>query len=268
MESGFHLAGGQLTVTGPAEQLIADGRQVDFGVTAALFGAADVDVMLAGWSTAQTDGVGGAGSEDGRTVLPLRTQPVMLNSLPSNVCVRLSTAPEVPEVPEVTDTESAWWLVLRFRNQAGSGLTWRAGPPAEAFGAGWSAPLADLLTIDDAAADPATDAPRPPKAGTSTRPSEDVRVVHHADDEYYELLVDGEQAGLLVYHVIGSHLSITHTVIEPTYRGRGLSWVLVGRALDDIRARSVKVSNYCTVVRRFVELNPEYGDLFGMQRPA
>jgi hypothetical protein len=26
-ESGFHLASGELTVTGPAEQLIADGRQ-------------------------------------------------------------------------------------------------------------------------------------------------------------------------------------------------------------------------------------------------
>ena len=263
-ESGFHLAGGELTVTGPAEQLIADGRQVDFGVTAALFGGADVDVvMLAGWSSAQTDGVVGARAEDGCTVVPLRTQPVMLNSLPSSVCVRLSTG---PEVPEVTDTESAWELVLQFRNQAGSGLTWRAGLPAEAFGAGWSAPLADLLTIDDTAVDPATDAPRPPQ--TPTPPPEEVRVVHHADDEYYELLVDGEQAGLLIYHVIGSHLSITHTVIEPTYRGRGLSWVLVGRALDDIRTRSVKVSNNCTVVRRFVELNPEYGDLLGRPRPA
>jgi predicted GNAT family acetyltransferase len=259
-ESGFHLAGGELTVTGPAEQLIADGRQVDFGVTAALFGGADVDVvMLAGWSSAQTDGADGTRSEDGRTVLPLRTQPVMLNSLPSSVCVRLSTG---PEVPEVTNTESAWELVLQFRNQAGSGLTWRAGLPAEAFGAGWSAPLADLLTIDDTAVDPATD------ATTSNPPPEEVRVVHHADDEYYELLVDGEQAGLLIYHVIGSHLSITHTVIEPTYRGRGLSWALVGRALDDIRTRSVKVSNYCTVVRRFVELNPEYGDLLGTPRPA
>jgi predicted GNAT family acetyltransferase len=248
-ESGFHLAGGELTVTGPAEQLIADGRQVDFGVTAALFAGADGDVvMLAGWSNAQPDGAqkgaaDAARSEDGRTVLPLRTQPVVLNSLPRSVCVRLSTT------PGITDTGSAWSLVLRFRNQAGAGLTWRAGLPAEAFDAGWSAPLADLLTIDDKATEATT--------------GEEVRVVHHAGDEYYELLVDGEQAGLLIYHVIGSHLAITHTVIEPTYRGRGLSWELIARALDDIRTRSVKVSNYCTVVRRFVELNPAYGDLLG-----
>lgn len=64
-ESGFHLAGGELTVTGPAEQLIADGRQVDFGVTAALFGGADGDVvMLAGWSNAQSGGADGTGGAD------------------------------------------------------------------------------------------------------------------------------------------------------------------------------------------------------------
>jgi predicted GNAT family acetyltransferase len=95
-----------------------------------------------------------------------------------------------------------------------------------------------------------------------------VSVVHHPDDEYYELLVDGEQAGLLVYHVIGSRLSITHTVIEPAYRGRGLSWTLVGGALDDIRTRSVAVSNYCPVVDRFVQKNPQYGDLLTPSRTA
>ena len=91
-------------------------------------------------------------------------------------------------------------------------------------------------------------------------------MVHHADDEYYELLVDGQQAGLLVYHMIGSHLSITHTVIEQTYRGRGLSWALVGRALDDIRTRSVTVSNYCAVVSRFVEKHPDVPQISSTRR--
>jgi predicted GNAT family acetyltransferase len=95
-----------------------------------------------------------------------------------------------------------------------------------------------------------------------------VGVVHHPEDEYYELLVDGQQAGLLVYHVIGSRLSITHTVIEPGYRGRGLSWTLVGGALDDIRTRSLPVSNYCPVVDRFVQKNPQYRDLLSPARAA
>lgn len=246
--TGFYLAGGELTVADPVEQTIAAGRPVDFSVTAGLFGGPDLDVTIASWNSAQTDDLDGVRSEDGLLVLPLRTQSVMLNSLPSSVRVQLRTA------VGVHDAEGAWRLVLHFRNHAGSGLTWRAGLPTETFGAGWLAPLADLLTIDDAI--------------TSTPASPTVAVVHHADDEFYELLVDGQRAGLLVYHVIGSHLSITHTVIEQSYRGRGLSWVLVGRALDDIRTRSVTVSNYCAVVRQFVEKNPEYRDVLSMPHPA
>jgi predicted GNAT family acetyltransferase len=289
--TGFYLAGGELTVVGVAEQTIAGGRPVDFSVTARLLGGAGMDVTLASWSTAQADDLGDVRSEDGRRVLPLQTQPMMLNSLPSSVRVQLRTA------AGLHDTEGAWRLVLDFRNHAGSSLTWHASLPTEAFGAGWLAPLADLLTIDGAVVDPAPARPQSPAgahgmetagtpsrrgvaslrrggqvvgahAATSMLASPAVTVVHHTDDEYYELLVEGQRAGLLVYHVIGSHLSITHTVIEQTYRGRGLSWALVGRALDDIRTKSVTVSNYCLVVSRFVEKNPEYRDLLSLPRPA
>jgi hypothetical protein len=49
--TGFYLAGGELTVADPAEQTIADGRPVDFSVTAGLFGDGDMDVMLASASS-------------------------------------------------------------------------------------------------------------------------------------------------------------------------------------------------------------------------
>jgi predicted GNAT family acetyltransferase len=292
--TGFYLAGGELTVAGEAEQTISGGQPVDFSVTASLFGGADLDVSLASWNTTRTNDLGSVQSEDGRTLLRLRTQPLMLSSLPSSVLVQLRTA------AELHDTEGAWQLVLHFRNHAGSSLTWHASLPTEAFGAGWSAPLADLMTIDAAdraAIDPVPAPPQSPSSAqgmetartpnrrgasssrrdgdvvgahsaTSTSASPKATVVHHSDDEYYELLVDGHQAGLLVYHVIGSHLSITHTVIEQTYRGQGLSWVLIGRALDDIRTRFTTVSNYCAIVRRFVEKNPEYRDLLSRPRSA
>ena len=238
--TGYHLADGRLTVP-------AIGRPVDLSVTAALFGGDDLDVVLASWSST---GTGCLRSQDGRMTLPVQTQPVMLNSLPSSVRIRVRAA------APLQDADGAWRLVLHFRDRAGAGLTWQSDLPPDAFGRGWPAPLADLLTIDGTVAEP-DHAPRPT-----------VTVVHHPEDEYYELLVDGRQAGLLVYHVIGSHLSITHTVVEPTYRGQGLSWVLVGRALDDIRTRDVTVSNYCAVVRRFVEKNPEYGDILAGPRTA
>jgi len=238
--TGYYLADGELTAPAIA-------RPVDLSVTAGLFGGDDLDVVLASWSSTGTSCLR---SQDGRMTLAMQMQPVMLNSLPSSVRIRVRAA-----APPL-DADGAWRLVLHFRDRAGSGLTWQSDLPPEAFGGGWLAPLADLLTIDGAVVEPAP-APRPT-----------VTVVHHPEDEYYELLVDGHQAGLLVYHVIGSHLSITHTVVEPTYRGQGLSWVLVGRALDDIRTRDVTVSNYCAVVRRFVEKHPEYDDILSRPRTA
>lgn len=230
--TGFYLTGGELRVAG------ADGGTVDVSVTARLLGG--LEVTLASRSTAGTDDLGG------RTILPLQTRLLMLSSLPSSVRVQLSTT---------AGLHDDWRLILHFRNHAGSSLTWHATLPTEAFAAGWQAPLAELMTIDGTGDD------CPPQSPAVT-------VVHHPDDEYYELLVDGQQAGLLVYHVIGSHLSITHTVIEQAYRGRGLSWALVGGALDDIRTKYPTVSNYCPVVSRFVEKNPEYGDLLDQPRPA
>ena len=88
-----------------------------------------------------------------------------------------------------------------------------------------------------------------------------ITVADHPDGEFYELTSDGEQVGLLVYHVIGKRLSITHSTIKENYRGRGLSSALIRAALDDIRAKEVTVANYCPVVFRFLDRNPEYADL-------
>ncbi|GAA1521795.1 GNAT family N-acetyltransferase [Kribbella lupini] len=125
------------------------------------------------------------------------------------------------------------------------------------------------LSIDSAdseTSDQAASSSTAPAAGPRETPA--ATVTHHADEESYELLVGGQRAGILVYHVIGSHLSITHTVIDQPYRGKGLSWVLIRHALDDLRTRSVTVSNYCAVVHQFVKNNPEYGELLGLPQSA
>ncbi|TDU83293.1 putative GNAT family acetyltransferase [Kribbella voronezhensis] len=258
--TGFYLVGGELTAAGSAGQAAAFDQPIDFSITAGLFGDTDTEVVVVAWSSTETDDLEGMRPVDNQVILPLRTHPLMLNSLPASVRVQLRTA------GGFDDTEGIWHVTLHFRNQAGSGLTWHASLPTEAFGAGWTAPLADLLTIDgtdSAVADKAAShaAVQAVGAGASEKPA--VTVTHHADDEYYELLVDGQRAGILVYHLIGSHLSITHTVIDQTYRGQGFSWVLIRHALDDLRTKSLTVSNYCAVVRHFVKRNPEYGVLFG-----
>jgi predicted GNAT family acetyltransferase len=96
-------------------------------------------------------------------------------------------------------------------------------------------------------------------APNETNPT--IVVTDHPEGEFYELTSDGEPVGLLIYHVIGRRLGITHTVIREDHRGRGLSPVLIGSALDGIRGKDVTVHNRCEVVSRFVEKNPEYADL-------
>jgi predicted GNAT family acetyltransferase len=109
--------------------------------------------------------------------------------------------------------------------------------------------------------------------GTDTHPAKDpagraLEVIHHADDRFYELLVDGQFAGLAVYGDAGDRYVLTHTYIAEGYRGRGLSWVLLRGVLEDVKARHVMVTNYCPVLDRFIEKNPEYAPLIDSGKPG
>jgi hypothetical protein len=109
--------------------------------------------------------------------------------------------------------------------------------------------------------------------GTDTGPAKDpagqaLEVVRHPDDRFYELLVDGQFGGLVVYEEAGSRYVLTHTFIADGYRGRGLSHVLLRGVLDDLKARHITVTNYCPVVDRFLEKNPEYLPLIDSGNPG
>lgn len=89
-----------------------------------------------------------------------------------------------------------------------------------------------------------------------------------AENRYYELLVNGEQAGLMVYEPQGSRRVLTHTFIHEPFRGRGLANTLVRGGLDDIRARGLTVTNYCTVVDGYIHSHPEYEAVIDQAHPG
>ena len=95
-----------------------------------------------------------------------------------------------------------------------------------------------------------------------------LQVVHHEDERFYELLVDGIYGGLLVYGKTGDRLVFTHTFIADGYRGRGLSNVMIGGVLDDVRAHGETITNYCPVLDRFIEKHPEYVTLIDERNPG
>ncbi|WP_411093422.1 GNAT family N-acetyltransferase [Streptomyces sp. 049-1] len=78
----------------------------------------------------------------------------------------------------------------------------------------------------------------------------------------------GQAAGPLVYETAGSRRVLTHTTIRADYRGRGWSKLLIRHALDDLAANGATISNYCEVVDRFIEENPEYARLINLSHPG
>ena len=109
----------------------------------------------------------------------------------------------------------------------------------------------------------------PDRADSSAVPGTDRATVRHDEaGGFYEVLVDGASAGLLVYGLEGSRRVFTHVFINEECRGHSLSTVLVRAALDDIRAAGGTVTNYCPVVGRFVDAHPEYKTVIDAEHPG
>lgn len=77
----------------------------------------------------------------------------------------------------------------------------------------------------------------------------------------YEIEVDGEVAGFLLYRVEPGVLELVHTDVDPKWEGKGVGGALVKGALDDIRTRDLKIRPYCPFVRAYLRRHPEYEDL-------
>lgn len=77
----------------------------------------------------------------------------------------------------------------------------------------------------------------------------------------YEILVGDEVAGYATYTDKGGVRDLPHTVVDPKFRGQGLSKPLIQYALDDARADEMLVTPTCPAVERYIEKTPEYADL-------
>lgn len=80
-------------------------------------------------------------------------------------------------------------------------------------------------------------------------------------DGRYEIEVDGAVAGFAEFVEKGDVRDFNHTVIDPAFRGQGLSKPLIAEALDDTRAAGKEIIPTCSAIEGFVAKNPEYQDL-------
>lgn len=76
----------------------------------------------------------------------------------------------------------------------------------------------------------------------------------------FELTVDGHIAATY-YELVDGVITFVHTEVPPELGGKGVGSKLVKGALDQVRARSLKVVAQCPFVKAWIDKHPEYADL-------
>ena len=85
-------------------------------------------------------------------------------------------------------------------------------------------------------------------------------VVDNEAEGRYELAVDGALA-IAAYQRRGDVVAFTHTEVPDALEGRGIGSRLIKGALDDVRAKGLKIIPACSFVKSYVEQHPEMRDL-------
>lgn len=76
----------------------------------------------------------------------------------------------------------------------------------------------------------------------------------------FELEADGHLA-VAYYQLAPGVITFTHTQVPQEMSGHGVGSQLVRGALDQVRARGLKVVAKCPFVSAYIAKHPEYGDL-------
>ena len=88
-----------------------------------------------------------------------------------------------------------------------------------------------------------------------------MEVRDNPEERRYELVDDGQLVGEILYRSDPGRVVLVHTEVSPALEGQGLASRLVAGALDDIRARGLRVVPICPFVRSYLRRHPEYDDL-------
>jgi uncharacterized protein len=94
----------------------------------------------------------------------------------------------------------------------------------------------------------------------------DYVVRDNPDEHRYEIVRAGELLGVIRYRAWPGVITLVHTEVEPAAEGQGVGTRLIAGALDDIRARGVRIVPLCPFVRDYLRRHPEQRDLVARDR--
>jgi len=83
---------------------------------------------------------------------------------------------------------------------------------------------------------------------------------HRPDLSRFQAVV-GEETCVANYRIGDGVMRMTHTEVPASLRGRGIAARLVAFALDEARAKGLKVEPLCSYVQRYMQRHPVTDDL-------
>jgi predicted GNAT family acetyltransferase len=92
-----------------------------------------------------------------------------------------------------------------------------------------------------------------------------VEVVDEPARQRYEARIGDRVAGFTEYRAVRGRVILVHTEVDAPFEGRGIGSRLASGALDDIRARGLKVTVKCPFIAAFLQRHPEYTDILAME---
>jgi predicted GNAT family acetyltransferase len=94
-----------------------------------------------------------------------------------------------------------------------------------------------------------------------------VRVTNNPAHNRYEAHIGHALAGVATYELTPGRITFLHTRTEPTFEGRGVASRLAEVALDDARARGLRVTPICPFISAYIDRHAAYADLVDLVDP-
>ena len=91
--------------------------------------------------------------------------------------------------------------------------------------------------------------------------SDAIEIADNPADRRFEISVDGQLAGFVVYRDEDGTRALVHTEVDPAFKGQGIGGMLAVGVLDQLRERGEQIIPICPFIASYIRKHPEYADV-------
>jgi len=91
--------------------------------------------------------------------------------------------------------------------------------------------------------------------------NEEIRIVYEEERNRSAAYDGNKNVGYCEYTISSSTWTIIHTVVVPSYNGRGIAKALVLAIIEEARKRNIKIVPLCSYALKMMTKTDEYQDV-------